>query len=299
MALKAKTRAFKRVAVVVNPAAGGAGPLAVAEAGRILADHAIKGRVSAPGDEGLEACLRAALDTGPDLLIIVAGDGTARAAAEMAGPRGPLLALLPGGTMNMLPNALYGGRDWRTAMDAILTDGVERAVSGGEVAGHAFYVAAILGSPALWAEAREAAREGDLKGAWQRIRKALRRAFTSRLRFSLGGRPRGKSEALALMCPLVSKALAADEGFLEVAAIDPANAIDIFRLGFHAALGDWRSDETVMVTRVRAGRAWASGNIPAVLDGEPIELGPVADFRFRPVAFRAFVPREPYLGARP
>mgnify|MGYP002133071793 CR=1 FL=1 len=85
---------------------------------------------------------------------VIAGDGTARAGAEMAGPKGPLVAPLPGGTMNMLPNALYGGRDWKTAMADILSDGVERNISGGEIDGRAFYVAAILGSPALWAEAR-------------------------------------------------------------------------------------------------------------------------------------------------
>jgi len=44
---------------------------------------------------------------------------------------------------------------------------------------------------------------------------------------------------------------------------------------------------------VRAGRVWASGPIPAVLDGEPRQLGPVVDFHFRPVAFRALAPREP------
>ena len=48
----------------------------------------------------------------------------------------------------------------------------------------------------------------------------------------------------------------------------------------------------VLVARVRSGRAWASGPIPAVLDGEPTTLGPVVDFRFRPIAFRALVPRE-------
>ncbi len=285
--------ALGRVAVVVNPASGSAGPDAVAEVERILAEHRVAGVVSAPSEAGLEACLRAALDTKPDVLIIVAGDGTARAGAEMAGPEGPLVAPLPGGTMNMLPNALYGGRDWKTALADILTDGVEKPVSGGEIDGHAFYVAAILGSPALWAQAREAAREGDLKQAWHRAQRAVKRAFSGRLRFTLGGRPRGKAEALALMCPLVSKALADDEGYLEAAAIDPANALDIFRLGFHAALGDWRTDEKVMVARVRAGRAWAHGHIPAVLDGEPRELGPVVDFRFRPLAFRALVPREP------
>lgn len=293
MISEGKRRAPGRVAVVVNPAAGSAGPDAAAEALRILAEQGVDGTVTTPGDDGLEACLRAALATGPDLLVIVAGDGTARAAAEMAGPGGPLLAPLPGGTMNMLPNALYGGRDWKTALAEILADGVEKSVSGGEIEGRAFYVAAILGSPALWAEAREAAREGDLRAALARARSALHRAFSGRLRFSLGGQPRGKAEALALMCPLVSKAMADDEGFLEAAAIDPAGALDIFRLGFHAAIGDWRTDPKVLVTHVRAGRAWAGGRIPAVLDGEPTRLGSVVNFRFRPKAFRALVPREP------
>lgn len=283
---------LRTVAVVVNPAAGSAGPGAAAEAERILKESGLKGEVTTPGDAGLESCLRAALKTGPDLLVIVAGDGTARAAAEMVGPKGPLLAPLPGGTMNMLPNALYHGRDWKTALTEILSDGVEQRVSGGEIDGHAFYVAAILGSPALWAEAREAAREGNIRSALSRARRALRRAFSGRLRFSLGGRPRAKAEALALMCPLVSAAMDDDEGYLEAAAIDPAGALDVFRLGFHAALGDWRADPTVVVSRVRAGRAWASGPIPAVLDGEPTPLGPVVDFRFRPLAFRALTPRK-------
>ncbi len=284
---------FKRIAVVVNPASGSAGPDSVAEAERILAAAGLDGQVTAPGEAGLVACLQAALDTGPDLLATVAGDGTARAAAELCGPGGPLVAPLPGGTMNMLPNALYGGRDWKTALADILEDGVVKPVSGGVIAGRAFYVAAILGSPALWAEAREAARRGDLSGALMRAQAALRRAFSSRLRFRLEGRPRAKAEALALMCPLVSSAMDDDEGYLEAAAIDPGGALEIFRLGFRAALGDWRSDQTVEVTRIRAGTAWASGRIPAVLDGEPIRLGRIVSFRFKPVAFRALVPREP------
>ena len=212
---------FKRIAIVVNPASGSAGPDSVAEAERILAAAGLHGQVTAPGEAGLVACLQAALDTGPDLLATVAGDGTARAAAELCGPGGPLVAPLPGGTMNMLPNALYGGRDWKTALADILEDGVVKPVSGGVIAGRAFYVAAILGSPALWAEAREAARRGDLSGALMRARAALRRAFSSRLRFRLEGRPRAKAEALALMCPLVSSAMDDDEGYLEAAAIDP------------------------------------------------------------------------------
>lgn len=196
--------------------------------------------------------------------------------------------------MNMLPKAIYGDRDWKTALAEILRDGVEKPVSGGEIDGRAFYVAAILGSPALWAEAREAARDGDLRRALTRAQRALHRAFSGRLRFSFGplGRTRAKAEALTLLCPLVSRAMDDDEGYLEAAAVDPAGAMDIFRLGFHAAVGDWRTDPKVAVTRVRSGRAWASGRIPAVLDGEPTRLGRNVTFRFKPAAFRALAPRE-------
>lgn len=288
---------IRRVEVVVNPLSGSAGPDAVAEAERILTEAGVAGSVRVPGDGGVEACLRQALDAGPDLLAIVAGDGTARAAAEMAGADGPLVAPLPGGTMNMLPGALYGERDWKTALADILTDGVVKPVAGGEIEGQRFYVAAILGSPALWARARESAREGKLRLAILRARRAMRSAFSGRLRFSLDGAPRRKTEALVLMTPLVSKAMDETDGYLEAAALDPGNALEVFRLGFHAAQGDWRSDPAVDAGRCKRGRAWAAGRIPAVLDGEPTILDAVSDFRFLPVAFRALVPAprpEPY-----
>ncbi len=289
-----KTVRVRRVEVVVNPLSGSAGPDAPATAERILAEAGVAGRVRVPGERGLEACLRDALDAGPDLLAIVAGDGTARTGAELAGPDGPLVAPLAGGTMNMLPHALYGSdRDWQAALADILADGLEKPVAGGEVEGRRFYVAAILGSPALWAQAREAAREGDAKRALLRARRALQRAFTGRLRYSLDGSARRKTEALVLMTPLISKVMDEEEPRLEAAALDPSGALEVLRLGVHFAQGDWRADPAVAAGRCRTGRAWAGSRIPAVLDGEPARLDPTADFRFLPTAFRALVPCPP------
>ena len=279
-----------RVEVVTNVASGSVGKDAPAQVEAILAEHGVQGRVHAPGEGELNACLRDAIDSRPDAILVVAGDGTARAAAEMAGPEGPMIAPLPGGTMNMLPHALYGVIPWPEAMAACLRGGRARMISGGEVNGRLFFVAAILGSPALWADAREAARAGRVDLALMRAQRALRRAFSGRLRYVLDDRPKAKTTALSLLCPLVSTRLDADEQALEAAALDPSSALDIFRLGVSTVTGNWRDDPSVMVGRCRTGKVWAGGRIPAILDGEPVRLDGMVTIRFRPKAFRALVP---------
>lgn len=283
---------IRRVRLIANPASGSVGPNARAEAEEILGRHGKDFKVATTEDGDLPDLIAQALADKPDLLVVVAGDGTARAAAEAAGPDGPLVATLPGGTMNMLPHALYGRRTWQDALEMILTNGVERRVSGGTVNGQSFFVAAILGAPALWAQAREAARSGRFWIAFFRARRALRAAFTGRLRFTVDGAPRRKAEAMTFMCPLVSRGVDDDVPGLEAAALDPAGAVDVFRLAMAAAAGDWRRDPSVAVTLCSQAYCWAGGRIPAILDGEPVRLERTAVIRFKPVAFRALVPAE-------
>ncbi len=281
---------MRRIDVVANIASGSVGPGAPEIAERLLAEHGVSGVVHAPQPGELADCLKSVIDGAPDAVLVLAGDGTARAAAELAGPDGPLIAPLPGGTMNMLPHALYGQRTWEEAMRACLESGEAKPISGGEVDGRLFFVAAILGSPALWATAREAARHGRMDLALARAHRAFRRAFSGRLRFCLDNRPKGKAEALTLMCPLVSTALDSEARALEAAALDPSSAMDVFRLGLAAARGQWREDPSVSMGLCRAGRVWANDRIPAILDGEPVRLDSEVEVRFRPKAFRALVP---------
>jgi len=279
-----------RVEAVVNCASGSVGKAAPGQMEEMLAAAGVRGRVSAPEPADLIAALSRAVDAGPDLLVVLAGDGTARAAAELCGPKGPMLAPLPGGTMNMLPHAVYGQVAWPDALTAALTKGEPRTVGGGEVDGRFFLVAAILGSPALWAPAREAARQRKLKLAAMRARRAFARAFTGRLRYSLDSGPRGKAEALVFMCPLASKAMGDEEQALEAAGVTPAGPRDALRLGLHAALGDWRQDASVEVRRCREARIWSAHRIPAILDGETVRLDALAQVRFRPSVVRLLAP---------
>lgn len=271
---------FQRVEVIANVASGSVGRTAGDEIGKILAEFGLDARVHTPEPTELTQNLRAAVDAGPDLLIILAGDGTARAAAELCGPDGPMIAPLPGGTMNMLPHAVYGVRPWQAALRLALTEGFERRIGGGAIDGHNFLVAAILGSPALWAPAREAARHGQALRAWIKARYALRRAFSGRLRYTLDSGQREKAEALIFMCPLTSRALANDAGALEAAALDVRDTAEALRLGFHALTGDWRGAPGVEVAPCEVARIWSANGVPALLDGESVRLGSLSEVRY-------------------
>jgi diacylglycerol kinase family enzyme len=285
-----KAPQIRRIEMVVNTASGSVGPAAPAEAEALLAELGVEGHIHVPADGDVIGAVKAAFHAKPDLVAILAGDGTARAAAAMAGPHGQLLATLPGGTMNMLPHALYGLRDWKAALRDSVENGVVRHVGGGDINGQAFYVAAVLGSPALFAEAREAIRGGDLVLAVKRIQRAFRRVFHGRLKFAFEKGRSGKAEAITLLCPLVSSALPDDERALEAATMDVRTAADVFRLAFTAAVRDWREDPAVSVGLCHYGEVRAYGQIPAILDGEPMEFEDIARIRYHPRAFRALVP---------
>ena len=277
---------IRRVEVVANLASGGVDADTPQEIERICGDFGLAAHVCAPAAGDLGNRLRAAVDAAPDLLVILAGDGTARAAAELCGPEGPVIAPLPGGTMNLLPKALYGDRAWPDALGAALSQGEVRRLPGGEVEGRCFLVAAILGAPALWGAAREAARMGAIKLAWLRSRRALKRAFSGRLRYVLDEGPRAKAEALVFLCPHVSRALPDEAPALEAAALDLQGAADAFRLGFQALVGDWRDAPAVETAPCRVARVWAAGGIPALLDGEQVRLNTLTEIVYRPAVAR-------------
>ena len=277
---------LRTIQAVVNAASGSVGPNAAQAVRQAIAAHGYDLTMATPGPGELEVAIRAAVDAGPDLLVVLGGDGTAKLAAERCGPHGPLLAALPGGTLNMLPHVLYGQLPWAKALDAALTEGVERPVCGGRVNGQSFFVAAVLGAPALWSAAREAIRAGDLRRAWRKGTYAFRRAFTGRIRYGLDGRPADDAEALVLISPTVSRALDGAAG-LEVAEVNARNAQEMFRLAFHGLAGDWRTDPAVTVSIARRGGVTARRPIPCILDGELTRMSNRIEFSFQAKAFRA------------
>jgi len=290
-ALSASSIQIRRAEAVVNIAGGSVEPSAAEKLEALVSGFGIEVRVTSAEPKAIDAAVRKAVSAAPDLVIILAGDGTARLAAQLCGLSGPLVASLPGGTMNVLPHALYKGLAWYDALKVSLSEGMIRSVAGGEVDGHSFYVAAILGTPALWTPAREAIRSMDLRNAWSKARHALSHAFSGKLHFVLDHRRNLKAEALAVLCPAVSR-VCVDERAFEAAALNPEGAADAFRLGLNTLKGDWRRDPSVSAERCLYAYAWAERPIPCILDGELQMLGSKVEIKFKPTAFRALVPKQ-------
>jgi len=283
---------LRRVNVLVNPASGSVGSRAIPDLTAILAEYEIEAEIVSLADGDFATQIDRAFEGDPDAIFVLAGDGTAGTVADRAGAQGPLIATLPGGTMNMLPRALYGTADWKAALRLALEEGEPIPIAGGKIEGKSFFCAAILGSPALWAPAREAIRAGKIKRAWQYSRRAWRRAFSGRLRYALDGSPRRKTEALMLISPMISAAMEEPVG-LEAAAMDPNDTGQAFRLAVTALFSDWRRDESVRTQPARRIECWGRSKIPAVVDGEPLLVGHETRIDFVPRAFMALAPRPP------
>jgi diacylglycerol kinase family enzyme len=227
-----------------------------------------------------------------EVLIVLGGDGTIRTAAEACAQEGPYLIPLPGGTMNILPRALYGDVSWEDALKNTLTAPSTKVLSGGRVANKQFLIAAIVGAPVLWAEVRESIREGDIVDAIEKGSVAFRKLFETKVQYLISGEIKGEAEAVALICPLISEEMSDSEQALEAAVIDVERAAEVIGLATAAAFGKWRDDRNILLTKTKRVGVQSSKNIPAILDGEIVNLGRSAQIDFVSRAVNVLVPAK-------
>jgi diacylglycerol kinase family enzyme len=225
-----------------------------------------------------------------EVLIVLGGDGTIRTAAEACAEKGPYLVPLPGGTMNMLPRALYGDVSWEDALKNTLAAPSAKVLSGGRVADKQFFIAAIVGAPALWAEPRESIREGDIIDAIKKGSVAFQKMFERKVQYLISGEIKGEAEAVALICPLISEEMSDSEQALEAAVIDVESAAEVIGLATAAAFGKWRHGRNILLTKTRRVGVQSSKDIPATLDGETVNLGRSAEIDFVSRALTVLVP---------
>ena len=282
-----------RVGAIINTSSGGCDLESEGKIRDIVKDAGVlEPRTWCGAADQMERSFAEAAGQKLDVLIVLGGDGTIRTAAQGCTKEGPRLIPLSGGTMNMLPRALYGDVPWEDALKNTLRASSARMLSGGRVGDSLFFVAAIVGAPSLWAEARESIRGGDFVDAIEKGRMAFQYMFETKVQYRISRQMQGEAEALALICPLISEEMSDSEQALEAGVIDVNNAAEVIGLATAAALGKWRDDRNVLLTKTKRVAVQSNKDIPAILDGERVNLGRRAEIDFVSKAVTVVVPAK-------
>ena len=110
---------------------------------------------------------------------------------------------------------------------------MSKALSAGRAGDDLFFVAAVVGAPALWMETM---REDDIVDAVEKSAVAFQAMFDTKIQYSISSGRTGEAEVLAIICPLVLEAMSDSEQALEVAAIDAENAAELLGLADHGSV---------------------------------------------------------------
>ena len=282
-----------RVGVIINTSSGGCDLESEQKMLSILTGAGVVGpKVWCGEAKEMERFFAEAAGQKLEVLIVLGGDGTIRTAAEACAEKGSYLIPLPGGTINMLPRALYGDVSWEESLKKTLTAPSAKVLSGGRVANKRFFIAAIVGAPALWTQPRESMREGNIADAIKKGTVAFRRMFETKVQYRSSGGAKGETEAVALICPLVSEEMSDSEQTLEAAIIDVESAAEVIGLVTSAAFGKWRKDRNILLTKTKRVNVQSTKEIPATLDGENVNLGKSAEIDFVSRALTVLVPAK-------
>jgi len=279
--------------VIINTSSGGCDSDSEAELLNVLQNAGVTNCKTWCGQaDQMERAFAEAAAHKLNVLIVLGGDGTIRTAAEGCSRCDMYLLPLPGGTMNMLPRALYGDVSWEDALKNTLAHPVTKVLSGGCVDNNQFFVAAVVGAPALWAETRESMREGDIIDAIGKGVVAFQEMFATKVQYFISSETKGEAEVVAVICPLISEQMSDSEQALEAAVINLENAAELIGLATVAAVGKWRDSQNVVLSRTKRVAVRSSRDIPIFLDGERVKIGRKAEISFVPKAVSVIVPAQ-------
>jgi diacylglycerol kinase family enzyme len=236
------------------------------------------------GSCDIEAGLQNAFASECDCVIVIGGDGTCRSGAKCALQTGKPVALLPGGTMNLLPAQHWPGKDVATALQA-LGDGHyrETTIDVGKVNDELFLIAAAFGAAPTLARLREEHRAStSLVGNIQallKIPQVLPHLMRPMVRLEAPNVPRKSLTALAIVIGNADFALGRTDlevctHIFECVGARVNSHWDFLRVMARAFIDPkWREDDLVFTAAIKEGRVFSKSRaIAMTLDGEVMRL---------------------------
>lgn len=216
-------------------------------------------------------------DAKGDLLIAFGGDGTAAAVASIAREQNVPFIALPGGTMNMLMQGLYGSDVWQDCLIRGLAVASPRPMTAGIIRDEkgqtgSFMVGCMFGKPTKMSEAREELRDGKVVNAARGAIETMKTTSdASPIRIALPDQDY-EDRATALInvtCPFMDGE-ALDPDRLDLTLFDKVTGGSTLSLGVAALMGNIRQSQAVENVKTSQFRLRSDSAIEGLLDGEPM-----------------------------
>ena len=255
---------------------------------------------------GHEAALAQAEASDAELIIAAGGDGTVSSAAELALRTKRVLAVLPGGTMNLFARTLGMPLDIDEAMAALAT-GHEGAADVARANGRLFLNLFTIGFQPTAIRLRErteyASRWGKLFATARALASVCFKPprFVVRLSLDDGSVEQKRLSNLSVSCnPLGAGHLPFadryDAGVLGVYPTHPVSPLKALRLVIDLSRGAWPDNPDVELDSARTIRIEMEGrrrHRHAAIDGEIVELDRETVLAIEPTALRVWLPGPP------
>jgi diacylglycerol kinase (ATP) len=294
--------AVKRVYVVINPAAGQDRPV-LAILNRAFRAAELDwdiGITKVDGDAGRLAL--AAAEAGYDIVAALGGDGTVMdVAGSLAGTETPL-AILPGGTANVMSVELGVPNDLALATELLTGEHQVRAIDVGRLNNRKFLLRVGMGLEASMVEGAERElkdRVGVLAYGVSAVQ-ALREPMVSHYQIVLDG---DIVEAQGVTCFIanvgslgqgqftLSPDIAVDDGLLDVVVLERADFASLLSVA-SSVLRGIPAEQGLLHWQAREITVIADPPQPIQVDGEIMEPGPISA-RIDPSALKVIVPIVP------
>lgn len=285
-----------KVAVVINPAATGVTEHGADRMRRALHANGLHGAdIVTLGAGEIEGQMREVVEHAPDLFIVWGGDGTHRSALSAVGLRASNLLLLPGGTMNLLSKSLHGHKPWQQILRTVVFASTTHVMPAGKINNDVFYCAMLAGAPVRFAEARESIRHGNIGKSLGQLSAGLGELESVHLSARFTERYNFRDERLpttsvigALVGPM------ARNNRMEIFTLAHPSAMSALSIVWSSLLFSWREAQGVAIVAAETLviDSEEGGEIPVIVDGEPIIVGGHASVTYVPEAAQCLIARR-------
>ena len=254
-------------------------------------------------DKGAAPAVEKAVAQGVQTIIVCGGDGTVMSAVGALGKSDAdlKLAIIPGGTANLMAHALEIPLDVEGAVAAAL-DGDERRIDLGACGDTLFALGLGLGLTEKLVSGASS-EEKEKWGKWAYVKALLEEvgAKPSTFTYTLDD---GEEQTARGVAVVVANAgtisgniefapgAKMDDGQMDLVILHQLGARDLIRLGWKALFGALKHDRALTCVAGKTMLIKSNPPLDTQIDGETVELHPPLKVEVRPGALRVVVPNE-------